>query len=172
MNNSMALTPCICSILLTHVKVCSYCCELHFRILSSPSTRQCTWCHSAMQPSVCSCQVLTDLAKKVGASKVFCHSEVTYEEDLTEKQVAAALKVEDIQLKASWGSTLYSPDDLPFKLGDLPATHGPSLRLQRKHPDRQRDWFYLTPGNCQSMLLSYEICNITKMLVWVKSKDD
>jgi hypothetical protein len=70
-----------------------------------------------------------DLAKKVGASKVYCHSEVTYEEDLTEKRVAAALKTEDIQLKACWGSTLYSPDELPFKLGDMPATHGPFLDL-------------------------------------------
>lgn len=70
-----------------------------------------------------------DLAKKVGASKVYCHSEVTYEEDLTEKRVAAALQTEDIQLKACWGSTLYSPDELPFKLVDMPATHGPFLDL-------------------------------------------
>ncbi|KAK9918887.1 hypothetical protein WJX75_007839 [Coccomyxa subellipsoidea] len=69
-------------------------------------------------------EILMDLAKKVGASKVYCHSEVTYEEDLTEKRVAAALNTEDIQLKACWGSTLYSPDELPFKLGDMPATHG------------------------------------------------
>ncbi len=65
-----------------------------------------------------------DLAKKVGASKVYCHSEVTYEEDLAEKQVAAALKSDDIQLKACWGSTLYSPDELPFDLDKVPPTHG------------------------------------------------
>lgn len=73
---------------------------------------------------LCQLQVLVDLAKKVGASKVYCHSEVTYEEDLTEKQVSAALKTEDIQLKACWGSTLFSPDELPFEMDKVPPTHG------------------------------------------------
>lgn len=68
-----------------------------------------------------------DLAKKVGASKVYCHSEVTYEEDVTEKRVAAGLKTEDIQLKPVWGSTLFGLDELPFKLQDLPDTHGTFL---------------------------------------------
>ncbi|BDA46732.1 Cryptochrome DASH [Coccomyxa sp. Obi] len=82
-------------------------------------------------------EVLVDLAKKVGASKVYCHSGVTYEEDHTEKQVAAALKTEDIQLKACWGSTLYSPDELPFEMDKVPPTHGEFRTAVASLPIRQ-----------------------------------
>ena len=69
-------------------------------------------------------QVLLDIVKKVGASKVYCQSEATYEEAQIEKRVAAALRTEDTQLKTSWSSTLFDIDALPFKLADLPSTHG------------------------------------------------
>jgi len=69
-------------------------------------------------------QVLLDIVKKVGASKVYCQSEATYEEAQIEKRVAAALRTEGTQLKTSWSSTLFDIDALPFKLADLPSTHG------------------------------------------------
>jgi deoxyribodipyrimidine photolyase len=71
--------------------------------------------------------VLVDLARKVGASRVYCHTEVSYEEAAAEKRVAAALRAEDIQLKSCWGSTLFDADELPFKIEDVPPTHGEAL---------------------------------------------
>ena len=41
-----------------------------------------------------------------------------------EKRVEAALKTEDAKLKTSWSSTLFDIGGLPFKLADLPSTHG------------------------------------------------
>ena len=69
-------------------------------------------------------QVLPELAKRVGAGRVFCQSEVSHEECKAEERVAAALKAHDVALKPSWGATLHSPDDLPFKVDAMPATHG------------------------------------------------
>ena len=72
--------------------------------------------------------MLLDIVKKVGASKVYCQGEATYEEAQVEKSVASALRTENVELKTSWSSTLFDIDALPFKLADLPATHGPQLR--------------------------------------------
>lgn len=69
-------------------------------------------------------QVLLDIVKKTGASKVYCQGEASYEEAQVEKCVAAALKTENAQLKTSWSSTLFDINALPFKLADLPSTHG------------------------------------------------
>ncbi len=69
-------------------------------------------------------QVLLDIVKKTGASKVYCQGEATYEEAQVERRVASALKTENAQLKTSWSSTLFDIDALPFKLADLPSTHG------------------------------------------------
>ena len=69
-------------------------------------------------------QVLLDIVKNSGASKVYCQSEASYEEAQVEKSVAAALKTENAQLKTSWSSTLFDIKALPFKLADLPSTHG------------------------------------------------
>ena len=69
-------------------------------------------------------QVLLDIVKRVGAAKVYCQSEATYEEAQVEKHVASALRTENVERKMSWSSTLFDIDDLPFKLADLPSTHG------------------------------------------------
>ena len=66
--------------------------------------------------------------KEVKASNVYCQSEATYEEAQVEKRVEAALKTEDAKLKTSWSSTLFDISALPFKLADLPSTHG--MRMQ------------------------------------------
>ena len=55
---------------------------------------------------------------------MYCQSEATYEEAQVEKRVEAALKTEDAKLKTSWSSTLFDISALPFKLADLPSTHG------------------------------------------------
>ena len=64
------------------------------------------------------------MVKEVKASNVYCQSEATYEEAQVEKRVEAALKTEDAKLKTSWSSTLFDIGALPFKLADLPSTHG------------------------------------------------
>ena len=68
--------------------------------------------------------MLLDIVRRVGASKVYCQSEATYEEAQVEKQVASALSTENAQLKTSWSSTLFDVEALPFRLADLPSTHG------------------------------------------------
>ncbi len=74
--------------------------------------------------------MLLDVVRKVGASRVYCQSEATYEEAQIEKQVASALSTENAQLKTSWSSTLFDIEALPFRLADLPSTHGLFLASQ------------------------------------------
>jgi len=65
-------------------------------------------------------EVVAELARRVGASTVFCHSEVTYEEQQVEKRVTEAIKSAGAQLKSFWTNTLHGMDDLPFKLAEMP----------------------------------------------------
>eukprot|EP00898_Chlorokybus_atmophyticus_P006779 jgi/Chlat1/7101/Chrsp57S06733 len=69
-------------------------------------------------------EVLADIAKQVGAEAVYTHQEVTREDVQAEEQVQAVLKKIGVEFKASWGSTLYHLDDLPFKLNDMPSNYG------------------------------------------------
>jgi len=77
-------------------------------------------------------EVLRNLARSVGASAVFAHQEVTYEELQVENRVGAALKEEGVELKTFWGSTLYHMEDLPFKLEEMPSNYG-SFREKVAH---------------------------------------
>jgi deoxyribodipyrimidine photolyase len=38
--------------------------------------------------------------------------------------VSAVLKDEGVETKYFWGSTLFHPDDLPFKLHEMPSNYG------------------------------------------------
>lgn len=68
--------------------------------------------------------VLPQLAKAVGAEKVFSHMEVTAEEAESEIKVEAKLKEVGVEMSKSWGSTLYHLEDLPFSLPDMPSNYG------------------------------------------------
>ncbi|WCJ22225.1 Cryptochrome DASH [Euphorbia peplus] len=68
--------------------------------------------------------VLAELAKAIGADAVYAHREVSHDEVKAEEKIEAAMKDEGIEVKYSWGSTLYHVDDLPFKLEDMPANYG------------------------------------------------
>lgn len=68
--------------------------------------------------------VLVELAKAVGADAVYAHREVSHDEVKSEGKIEAAMKEENVEVKYSWGSTLYHLDDLPFKLEDMPANYG------------------------------------------------
>ena len=66
--------------------------------------------------------VIPEVARKVGAAKVFCHSEATSEDNLVQTSVETALEGTGVELTTVWGGTLHMLDDLPFKLSQLPQT--------------------------------------------------
>lgn len=87
-------------------------------------------------------EVLPHLARRVHASAVYCHTEVTCEEGSVEEAVRAALEAPGssgsssngdgsggagggaVQLRTFWGSTLHHPEDLPFAMERMPTTYG------------------------------------------------
>lgn len=68
--------------------------------------------------------MLLDIVRQTRAANVYCQAEATYEEAQVEQRVAAALRTENARLKTSWSATLFDIEALPFKLADLPSTHG------------------------------------------------
>ncbi|GFY98698.1 photolyase/blue-light receptor 2 [Actinidia rufa] len=68
--------------------------------------------------------VISELAKEIGADAVYAHREVSHDEVKAEEKIEAAMKEEGIEVKYSWGSTLYHVDDLPFKLEEMPTHYG------------------------------------------------
>lgn len=67
--------------------------------------------------------VIPDLATLVGASHVFLHREVTYEEQTVEDELEKLLKHRGIETNILWASTLYHCDDMPFHLVDMPDVY-------------------------------------------------
>lgn len=65
-------------------------------------------------------EVIAELARRVGAAGVYCHAEVTYEEQQVEKRVTEAVRAAGAQLHSFWTNTLHSMEDLPFKLAEMP----------------------------------------------------
>ena len=96
-------------------------------------------------------QVLLDVVKKVGASKVYCQGEATYEEAQVERRVASALRAENAQLKTSWSSTLFDIDALSFKLAELPSTHGVQPQCTPK------SCLYLSPTSIRLQYLTLPV---------------
>lgn len=68
--------------------------------------------------------VLVELAREIGADAIYMHREVSNEEIKTEDKIEAAMKEEGVEIKYSWGSTLFHVDDLPFKLEEMPTNYG------------------------------------------------
>ncbi|XP_076940733.1 blue-light photoreceptor PHR2-like [Bidens hawaiensis] len=68
--------------------------------------------------------VLVELVKEVKADGVYMHREVSNDEVKGEQKIESVLKVEGVEVKCYWGSTLYHVDDLPFKLEDIPMDYG------------------------------------------------
>ncbi|HIK16667.1 MAG TPA: DASH family cryptochrome [Leptolyngbyaceae cyanobacterium M33_DOE_097] len=65
-------------------------------------------------------QVLLELAQQLHASAIYYHREVTAEERAVEGALKQALSSTKTALRGFWGHTLYHPDDLPFKVSQLP----------------------------------------------------
>jgi deoxyribodipyrimidine photolyase len=66
--------------------------------------------------------VVVDVCKRVGAERVFLHSETTYEEQKVEEALkdAMAKRLPGVEVKKFWGNTLYHVDDLPFEIHAVP----------------------------------------------------
>ena len=73
--------------------------------------------------------VLADVARRVGAAAVYCHSEVTYEESKQEARVKKAMEGLGVKMESFWTNTLHHPDNLPFKLAEMPQNFDRFKRL-------------------------------------------
>lgn len=65
-------------------------------------------------------EIIPALAQELGATTVRFYRETTSEELAVETALEQALKEANIATVASWGHTLYHPDDLPFDIQDIP----------------------------------------------------
>ncbi|MBE9137600.1 DASH family cryptochrome [Nodosilinea sp. LEGE 07088] len=64
--------------------------------------------------------IIPDLVKAHGVTAVYWHEEVTTEEVRVEQALEKQLASLGCKTKIYWGSTLYHPDNLPFKIARLP----------------------------------------------------
>lgn len=69
-------------------------------------------------------EILVELAKSIGADALYAHQEVSHAEITAEEKIKSSLEEEGVETKFFWGSTLYHPEDLPFKLEDMPTNYG------------------------------------------------
>ena len=65
-------------------------------------------------------QIIPSLAQQFQVDAVYYHREVTAEEVAVEKRLSKALSRINVEVNTFWGATLYHPDDLPFKIGQIP----------------------------------------------------
>ena len=65
-------------------------------------------------------EIIPALAQELGVATVRFYRETTSEELAVETALEQALKAVNISAVASWGHTLYHPDDLPFDIKDIP----------------------------------------------------
>lgn len=68
-------------------------------------------------------EVVPDICKRVGAKRVFMHSETTYEEQQVEEALDQTLGSQGAELKRFWGNTLYHVDDIPFGMDKIPDVY-------------------------------------------------
>jgi len=82
-------------------------------------------------------QVLPEMARKLGAKKVYTHGEATVEDMRVEQAVKKALGNAGVKLETHWASTLYHIDDLPFQLQSMPSTYASFREQVHKLPVRE-----------------------------------
>ena len=66
--------------------------------------------------------ILPELVRELGATRVRYHAEVASEERAVERAVTEALRPLGTSLDAAWGHSLLHPGDLPFDIAELPET--------------------------------------------------
>ena len=77
--------------------------------------------------------VLSDIAKKYDAAKVYASKEVTWEEVNQERSVQEALEMRNASLELIWQSTLYHLDDLIQPIDQLPDVFTSFRKKQEKY---------------------------------------
>lgn len=65
-------------------------------------------------------KIIPELCAKHGIEAVYWHGEVTSEETRVEKRLKNALRQQNIQVQTFWGTTLHTPDTLPFGISKVP----------------------------------------------------
>ena len=83
--------------------------------------------------------VLSDIAKKYDAAKVYASKEVTWEEVNQERSVQEALEMRNASLELIWQSTLYHLDDLIQPIDQLPDVF---TSFRKKFSKHFFFWFY------------------------------
>ena len=83
-------------------------------------------------------EIIPQLVRENKVTKVYYCAEVTSEEQEVEKQLGESLNPLGVQIETFWSSTLYHPDDLPFKISQLPEL----FTAFRKKLERD---FYIQP---------------------------
>eukprot|EP00741_Cyanophora_paradoxa_P016530 tig00020927_g15961.t1 len=98
---------------------------------------------------------LPKLCRELKATAVYCHKEVTFEEQEVENAVIAKLKNQGMVLRAFWGNTLYHENDLPFSVDTMPDVYtdfrrsveaGGSIRKPIAAPELMKQLPQLTAG--------------------------
>jgi deoxyribodipyrimidine photo-lyase len=65
-------------------------------------------------------KIIAELAKELNITAVYFQKEVTSEETALEKKLKQSLEKIGVKTASFWGVTLYFPDDLPFKISQIP----------------------------------------------------
>ena len=68
-------------------------------------------------------KIIPTLTHELNIDAVYYHQEVTAEEIKVEKNLQTALSKINVKLKSFWGATLYLPEDLPFKINNIPKLY-------------------------------------------------
>lgn len=67
--------------------------------------------------------VVPELATRVGASHVFLHREISYEDQSVEYELEKALKHRGVEMSVHWSNTLCQCEDMPFSVENMPDVY-------------------------------------------------
>ncbi len=65
-------------------------------------------------------EIIPQLVQELAIDSIYFSTEVTSEEKNVQKQLSNNLSQSGVKLESFWSATLYHPDDLPFKISQLP----------------------------------------------------
>jgi deoxyribodipyrimidine photo-lyase len=68
-------------------------------------------------------KIIPNIAQELNIDTVYYHEEVTAEELKVEQALKQALEKLKIKVESFWGATLYLPEDLPFKIEQIPELY-------------------------------------------------
>ncbi|MDJ0687586.1 MAG: DASH family cryptochrome [Xenococcaceae cyanobacterium MO_188.B32] len=68
-------------------------------------------------------EIIPNLVRELNIDAVYYHQEVTAEELKVEKKLQQELSKLKVEMQSFWGATLYLPEDLPFKIEEIPELY-------------------------------------------------